>query len=79
MGSGRLMGFIDNVCPSANEMPAQKTVQGDYLTCDANGPACIFIYKTTAEMHVGELSYFKVYSGTVKAGMEKGKEEAKNK
>ena len=22
MGSGRLMGFIDNVCPSANEMPA---------------------------------------------------------
>jgi len=70
MGSGRLMGFIDNVCPSANEMPAQKTVQGSYLTCDANGPACIFIYKTTAEMHVGELSYFKVYSGTVKAGME---------
>ena len=25
MGSGRLMGFIDNVCPSANEMPPQKT------------------------------------------------------
>ncbi|RYG41194.1 MAG: GTP-binding protein, partial [Chitinophagaceae bacterium] len=23
MGSGRLMGFIDNVCPSANEMPPQ--------------------------------------------------------
>ena len=24
MGSGRLMSFIDNVCPSANEMPPQK-------------------------------------------------------
>jgi len=24
MGSGRLMGFIDNVCPSANEMPPQS-------------------------------------------------------
>jgi elongation factor G len=70
MGSGRLMGFIDNVCPSANEMPPQKTKAGATLTCDANGPACIFIYKTVSEPHVGELSFFKVYSGTVKAGME---------
>jgi elongation factor G len=70
MGSGRLMGFIDNCCPSANEMPAQKTKSGDTLSCDANGPACIFIYKTVSEPHVGEMSFFKVYSGTVKSGME---------
>lgn len=70
MGSGRIMGFIDNVCPSANEMPPQKTKAGDTLPCDPNGPACIFIYKTVTEPHVGELSYFKVYSGTVKAGAE---------
>src|ERR1051326_4593081 len=70
MGSGRLMGFIDNVCPSANEMPAQTTKKGEKLACDANGPACIFIYKTVSEPHVGELSFFKVYSGTIKSGME---------
>jgi elongation factor G len=70
MGSGRLMGFIDNVCPSANEMPPQKTIKGVDVPCDANGPACIFIYKTVNEPHVGELSYFKVYSGTIKGGME---------
>lgn len=70
MGSGRLMGFIDNVCPSANEMPPQKTVKGETLSCDANGPPCIFIYKTISEPHVGELSFFKVYSGTIKSGME---------
>ncbi len=70
MGSGRLMGFIDNVCPSANEMPPQITKNGDKLTCDANGPTCIFIYKTISEAHVGEMSFFKVYSGTVKVGME---------
>jgi len=70
MGSGRLMGFIDNVCPSANEMPPQKTKGGTSLPCDANGPACIFIYKTVSEPHVGELSFFKVYSGVVKSGME---------
>ena len=70
MGSGRLMGFIDNVCPSANELPPQKTRQGNVLPCDASGPPCIFVFKTIAESHVGELSFFKVYSGTIKPGME---------
>ncbi|MBL0334311.1 MAG: elongation factor G [Chitinophagaceae bacterium] len=70
MGSGRLMGFIDNVCPSANEMVPQVSTTGEKVNCDANGPACIFIYKTISEPHVGELSFFKVYSGTIKSGME---------
>ncbi len=70
MGSGRLMGFIDNVCPSANEMPSQKTIDGSLLSCEANGPACIFVYKTISEPHVGDLSFFKVFSGTIKTGME---------
>src|SRR6476661_4377482 len=70
IGSGRLMGFIDAVCPSANEMPPQVTANGDKLPCHANGPACIFIYKTFSEPHIGDLSFFKVFSGTVKGGME---------
>jgi elongation factor G len=70
MGSGRLMGFIDNVCPSANEMPPQTTTSGEALPCDAQGPACIFVYKTISEPHVGDLSFFKVFSGTIKTGME---------
>lgn len=70
MSSGRLMGFIDNVCPSANEMPPQSTKSGMKLVTDANGPVCAFVFKTIAELHVGEMSLFKVYSGTVKTGME---------
>src|SRR5258706_11818865 len=70
MGSGRLMGFIDNVCPSANEMPAQITRSKDKLTCDANGPACIFIYKTISEPHVGGLSFFKLHSGSLNTRLE---------
>jgi elongation factor G len=30
----------------------------------------LFIYKTTSEPHVGDLSFFKVFSGTIKTGME---------
>lgn len=70
MGSGRLMGFIDNVCPSANDMKPQPTIGGDFLKCDANGSTVAFIYKTISEPHVGELSFFKVFSGTIKSGMD---------
>jgi len=37
---------------------------------DPKGEPVMFIFKTVAEQHVGELSLFKVYSGTVKAGMD---------
>jgi elongation factor G len=70
MGSGRLMGFIDNVCASANEMPPQLSVKGEDIACDASKPVCAFIYKAISEPHVGELSFMKVFSGTLKAGMD---------
>lgn len=69
-GAGRLMSFIDNVCPSAREMSPQQTLSGEKVPCDAMGPVCLFVFKTVAEPHVGELSLFKVYSGTIKTGME---------
>lgn len=70
MGSGRLMGFIDNVAPSAVEMPPEMTDDGREVPCDPAGPTCLFIYKTLLEPHIGKLSFFKVMSGEVKAGQE---------
>lgn len=70
MGSGRLMSFIDYVCPAANEMPPQKTKTNNELPCNTKGSACIFVFKTIIEPHIGELSLFKVYSGSVKTGSE---------
>lgn len=69
-GVARLMGYIDNVCPPATEMPPQPLLQGGVLKCDPKGPPCIFIYKTVNEPHIGELSFFKVFSGTIHSGME---------
>ncbi len=69
-GVARLMSYIDNVCPPANEMPPQIDKDGVVVKCDAAGPVCLFVYKTVTEPHIGDLSYFKVYSGTVKAGIE---------
>ncbi|HYH56925.1 MAG TPA: elongation factor G, partial [Anseongella sp.] len=70
MGSGRLMGFIDNVAPSAMEMPPEITEGGREVSCDPEGPARLLIFKTLVEPHLGRLSFFKVLSGEVSAGAE---------
>lgn len=70
MGSGRLMGFIDNVAPSAIEMPPERTEDGKEVPCDPAGPACLFVFKTLLETHIGRLSFFKVLSGEVRQGAE---------
>ncbi len=70
MGSGRLMGFIDNVAPGAQQMPASKTVDGNDLTCRPEGPPVLFTFKTAIEAHSGRVTYFKVMSGEVREGME---------
>ncbi|MBS1616310.1 MAG: elongation factor G [Bacteroidetes bacterium] len=69
-GVARIMSYIDNVCPAATEMPPQQTVECETLACAASGPTCVFVYKTVSEPHVGELSFFKVYSGSLKPGVE---------
>jgi len=40
------------------------------LKPDAKGEPVLFIFKTISEQHVGELSLFKVYSGSVSAGLD---------
>ncbi|HNM71144.1 MAG TPA: elongation factor G, partial [Flavobacteriales bacterium] len=68
MGTGRLMGFIDNVAPGAIEMPAEELVDGGTLPCRADGPAVLFAFKTVIEPRSGHITLFKVMSGEVKEG-----------
>ncbi len=70
MGSGRLMGFIDNVAPSAVDMPAEILEDGTEIKCNPDAPTRLFIYKTLVEPHLGKLSLFKVMSGELKPGQD---------
>ena len=45
MGSGRMMGFIDHVAPSAIEMPGEQTEEGKEIICDKNGTLTLFVFK----------------------------------
>ena len=70
MGSGRLMGFIDKCCPSAAHMPAEKLTNGADLPCNSDNPTVAFVFKTVSEPHLGDMSFFKVCSGKISAGMD---------
>ncbi len=70
MGSGRIMGFIHDICPSPADRPAASLEGSGSKPCDPNARPCVFIFKTVNEPKVGLVSYFKVYSGTLRAGDE---------
>jgi elongation factor G len=70
MGSGRIMGFINDIAPAPTDRPDAELEDGGTLKCDVNGKPVLFIYKTMSEPRVGLVSYFKVYSGVVKTGDE---------
>ncbi len=70
MGVGRLLEFIGNNCPSPNDRPAPKDVDGKSIECNPKSPASIFVFKTSIEQHIGEVSYFKVMSGELTEGID---------
>ena len=68
MGVRRLMEFLGNVVPFVSEMPKVHNTRGEEVAADSNGPTSLYFFKTGMEPHIGEVSYFKVMSGKVKAG-----------
>lgn len=70
MGTGRLMGFIGNVVPNPLEANPPKTAGGEEFQLDTDGKPIMFMFKTSAASHVGDLIYFKVYGGTIKSGLD---------
>ena len=68
MGVQRLMEFLGNVVPFVSDMPAYRDTRGEEVPFDSKGPESLYFFKTGMEPHIGEVSYFKVMSGKVKAG-----------
>jgi len=74
-GSNSLLDFIVDYCPTPLERkpplgiePATK--KEIPVPPQPNGQPTLFVFKTVSEPHLGELSFFKVYSGYVAAGMD---------
>jgi len=69
IGVSRLMSFITNACPNPLEMP-ETAAEPDPVKIDSSGSVAALVYRTMAEHHVGEYSFFKVFSGVVKTGLD---------
>lgn len=70
MGSGRMMGFIDNVAPTPLEAKPELLTDGNELAFDKSKPTVLFVFKSHLEPNLGKFSYFKVISGEVTASSE---------
>ncbi|RMA64287.1 elongation factor G [Ulvibacter antarcticus] len=66
MGSGRLMGFIDNVVPAAADLKEEQSVEGDTISRTKDAPTALFVFKTVYQPNLGQISFFKVKSGELK-------------
>jgi elongation factor G len=70
-GLAPLLQAILELMPSPAESPAPKatdlrTGNPVELTPDPSAPLAAFVFKTTADPFVGKLTYFRVYSGTLR-------------
>lgn len=66
MGSGRLMGFIDNVCPAAADVQIGESTTGQNINPVKNEPTVLFVFKTVHQPNLGQVTFFKVKRGEVK-------------
>ena len=65
MGTGRLMGFIDNVAPAASDLKPSQSVEGIEIVSSTKGPTVLFVFKTLYLENLGQITFFKVKSGEV--------------
>jgi elongation factor G len=73
IGLQNFLDFAVEYFPAPTERITSKaTMNGKDIDikCDPNGEPCLFVFKSLSEAHVGELSIFKVFSGTLTAGMD---------
>jgi len=75
IGANSFLDFVSKFFPAPNEhhpIEAEMKEGGNKvkINCDPKGEPALFIFKSLSEQHVGELSIFKVYSGTLTPGMD---------
>ena len=79
MGIRRLMDFLNVMAPAPRQFE-YKTVDGKSVRPVDDAPTSLYVFKTSVEPHVGEVSYFRVMQGLVRPGddlqnMERGSKE----
>ena len=75
IGTSNLLNFVMTYGPSPKDRGAVKAINPDTkaeisIEPDATKEPSLLVFKTVSEEHVGELSFFRVYSGTITPGLD---------
>jgi len=75
VGVLNILNFVVKYCPlpsseEQSRLSTPSTKKETDVRIDPSGNPSLFVFKTVSEPHVGELSFFKVMTGTVSAGMD---------
>ncbi len=65
LGVVRFMEAITENLPGPNDVPPEKDTEGNELIFDKGKDTVAFVFKTAVEPHLGELSFFRVYEGSI--------------
>ncbi len=67
IGARLLLDTLVQLAPSPADRGPEHTLDGQTLPCNPTGPLAALVFKTMADPYVGRLSYFRVYSGTLRS------------
>ena len=70
IGSDRILNFIKDIVPSPEEMTGKETDDGKFIKANPNEKTSLFIFKMSSEAHLGDMTFFKVQSGKISAGVD---------
>ncbi|PLX14543.1 MAG: elongation factor G [Marinilabiliales bacterium] len=70
IGTSRILDFIVKSCPSPLNVNPREDADGKSFNYDVNGETKLFVFKTSVEQHLGEVSFFKVYGGSISEGQD---------
>ncbi|MER3455328.1 MAG: elongation factor G [candidate division GAL15 bacterium] len=67
LGAREVLQALVDLAPGPAERPPEVSLEGQSLAADPSGPLAALVFKTMADPYVGRLSYFRVYSGTLRS------------
>ncbi len=75
VGINNFLDFVTAYCPSPLDRGGEEAIvkgnnKSEKVLPNPSGEPVLFVFKTISEQHVGELSLFKVFSGSVNTGLD---------
>ncbi len=70
MGTDRILEFVKDVVPAPNETEGKATSDGKFVKYDPAEKPSLYIFKMSSEAHLGDMTFFKVVTGTIHSGLD---------